>query len=118
MNYQEFYKKSLQNPEDFWKEQSQELAWHKQPSNILSKDMQGYFQWFADGELNLSYLCIDKHIEDGFGNQNAIIYDSPVTNKKQSITYNQLHQEVSKLAGGLKAIGLEKGKFILLKVLK
>ncbi|MEM6686671.1 MAG: AMP-binding protein, partial [Bacteroidota bacterium] len=63
----------------------------------------------ADGKLNLSYLCIDKHINDGFGTQNAIIYDSPVTQKKQQITFNELHAEVSKLAGALQQLGLQKG---------
>ena len=109
MKYQEFYKKSINNPEEFWKEQTQNLAWYKEPKNILSKNEDGYHQWFEDGKLNLSYLCIDKHIEDGYGRQNALIYDSPVTNSKEIITYNRLHKEVSKLAGALKEIGLKKG---------
>ncbi len=109
MKYQDFYNESIQNSEEFWKIQAQNLAWYKQPQNILSKKDDGYHQWFEDGKLNLSYLCIDKHIEDGFGGQNAIIYDSPVTNSKEIITYNRLHKEVSKLAGALKEIGLKKG---------
>ncbi len=109
MKYQEFYKKSINNPDEFWKEHAQNLAWYKEPKNILSKNEDGYHQWFEDGKLNLSYLCIDKHIEDGFGRQNALIYDSPVTNSKEIITYNRLFKEVSKLAGALKEIGLKKG---------
>lgn len=109
MTYQEFYGQSITNPETFWKEQAQKLSWYKEPDNILTKNDDGYYQWFEDGKLNLSYLCIDKHIEDGFGGQNAIIYDSPVTNSKEIITYNRLHKEVSKLAGALKEIGLKKG---------
>ncbi|MEY8849178.1 acetate--CoA ligase [Psychroserpens sp. XS_ASV72] len=109
MNYQEFYKKSIDQPEHFWKAQADALEWFKSPNAILSKDEHDYYQWFEDGQLNLSYLCIDKHINDGFGNQNAIIYDSPVTDTKQHITFSQLHEEVSKLAGGLKDLGLQKG---------
>ncbi|WP_452226193.1 acetate--CoA ligase [Lacinutrix cladophorae] len=109
MNYQEFYQKSIQHPKHFWKEQANQIDWFKTPNTILSKDKYNYNQWFADGELNLSYLCVDKHIKDGFGNQNALIYDSPVTNNKEHITFNQLHHEVSKLAGGLQSLGLEKG---------
>lgn len=109
MYYQEFYKKSIEQPEQFWQEQAMELDWLKAPKNILSKDKYDYNQWFKDGELNLSYLCIDKHINDGFGDQNAIIYDSPVTNTKEHITFNKLHHEVSKLAGGLQSLGLQKG---------
>ncbi|MGB6267716.1 MAG: acetate--CoA ligase [Olleya sp.] len=109
MDYQVFYQKSIDYPEQFWSEQANQLDWFKAPKNILSKDKYDYPQWFEDGQLNLSYLCIDKHIKDGFGNQNAIIYDSPVTNTKQHITFNQLHHEVSKLAGGLQGLGFQKG---------
>lgn len=109
MNYQDFYSKSIQNPENFWAEQAKQLAWYDLPKTMLSKDKYNYPHWFKDGTLNVSYLCIDKHIEDGFGKQNAIIYDSPVTGIKQHISYNQLHEEVSKLAGGLQALGLQKG---------
>jgi propionyl-CoA synthetase len=109
MRYQKFYQESIQQPEKFWKEHANQLDWFKAPSTILSNDKFGYNQWFEDGQLNLSYLCIDKHIKDGFGEQNAVIYDSPVTNTKQHITFNQLHHEVSKLAGGLQDLGLKKG---------
>ncbi|WP_055436790.1 acetate--CoA ligase [Lacinutrix algicola] len=109
MYYQEFYKKSIEQPVLFWQEQAMQLDWFKAPKGILSKDKYEYDQWFQDGQLNLSYLCIDKHIKDGFGEQNAIIYDSPVTNAKEHITFNKLHHEVSKLAGGLQGLGLQKG---------
>ena len=109
MNYQEFYQKSIDYPEEFWKEQALQLEWFNTPKIIASKDKYSYNQWFEDGQLNLSYLCIDKHIHDGFGEQNAIIYDSPVTHTKQKITFNDLHFEVSKLAGGLQRLGLKKG---------
>ena len=88
MNYQEIYQESINDPESFWKKQAEKLNWYKQPSRILGIDEYDYPQWFQDGKLNLSYLCIDKHIEDGFGNQNAIIYDSPVTDKKQCVIHD------------------------------
>jgi len=109
MNYKEFYKESIHQPEQFWEKQANQLDWFKKLKTILSKDKYNYNQWFEDGELNLSYLCIDKHIKDGFGDQNAVIFDSPVTNTKEHITFNQLHHEVSKLAGGLHTLGLKKG---------
>ncbi|QXP79307.1 MULTISPECIES: AMP-binding protein [Winogradskyella] len=109
MKYQEFYNESIQNPEQFWKNQASNIDWFKSPKTILSKDEYDYNQWFEDGELNLSYLCIDKHIKDGFGDQKALVYDSPVTHTKKQITFNELHHEVSKLAGGLQNLGLTKG---------
>lgn len=109
MNYYEFYKKSKESVLDFWNEQSQRIAWHTPPKTILSKDNNEYPLWYADGELNLCYLAIDKHIEDGFGEQIAIIYDSPVTQTVKKYTYSEVKSEVAKLAGGLLSLGLEKG---------
>ena len=114
MNYQEFYKESIEKPNQFWKTQSMEIDWFKKPEKILSKNKDDYDQWFEDGQLNLSYLCVDKHIKDGFGKQNAIIYDSPVTNTKEFITFDTLYEEVSKLAGGLKCLGLTKGDTVII----
>ncbi|GLB53814.1 acyl-CoA synthetase [Neptunitalea chrysea] len=109
MNYKNFYNRSIANPEAFWKEQASELTWYDFPSTILSKDSYNYDQWFSDGKLNMSYLCIDKHVQDGYGDQVAIIYDSPVTNTKKKYTYNDMKSEVGRLAGALKKLGLEKG---------
>ena len=109
MKYKEFYSESIQNPEGFWKEQAQALAWDRFPTEILKKAPNGGSHWFADGELNMSYLCIDRHIEAGYGDQVAVYYDSPVTDTKEEITYFKLRDEVSKLAGGLQKLGLQKG---------
>ena len=109
MNYNDFYSKSIQDPEGFWMEQAQDLAWNQFPKNILTTAPNGSSHWFSDGELNMSYLCIDRHIESGHGEQVAIYYDSPVTETRAQITFFQLHHEVSKLAGGMKELGLQKG---------
>ncbi len=108
MKYSTFYQQSIKHPETFWKEQSEKIAWYKKPENIISKDANNYPLWFKDGELNICYLAIDKHIEDGYGNQIAIIFDSPVTQTIEKYTYFQLQEEVAKLAGGLKSLGLKK----------
>jgi propionyl-CoA synthetase len=110
MNYNEFYQKSLDNPTLFWKEQAGAIKWHKQPSTILSKDKNDYPLWYADGELNICYLALDKHIEDGFGDQTAMIYDSPVTQTVKKYTYNEVKTEVAKFAGGLLSLGIKKGE--------
>ena len=109
MNYYEFYKKSNESAVDFWKEQSQNISWFSNPSTILSNDSNDYPLWFGDGKLNACYLALDKHIEDGFGEQIAIIYDSPVTQTVKKYTFNEVKTEVAKLAGGLVSLGLEKG---------
>jgi propionyl-CoA synthetase len=109
MNADDLFKRSIEAKENFWKEQAQEISWFEFPTQILSQDENNYTEWFSDGKLNMCYLCIDKHIEDGFGEQIAIIYDSPVTDQKKTYTFNQAKEEISKLAGGLVSLGLEKG---------
>ncbi len=109
MTYQELYNHSIQSPEKFWSEQVNAIKWFKIPTTILSKDQNEYPLWFADGELNACYLALDKHIEDGFGDNVAIIYDSPVTQTVKKYTYNEVKTEVAKLAGGMLSLGLKKG---------
>lgn len=114
MKYQDLYEKSSQNQEDFWLEQSKELKWLKPPTKALEQDADGVYNWFPDGETNLSYLAIDQHIEDGYGDSIAMIYDSAVRHHKIPYTYNDLKEEVEKLAGGLKALGVEKGDRVVI----
>lgn len=109
MNYQEFYSKSIQSPENFWKEQATQIQWYNNPQTILSKDDNDYPVWFKDGQLNVCYLALDKHIEDGYGEQTAIIYDSPVTQTIKKYSYNEVKSEVARLAGGMLSLGLKKG---------
>ena len=96
MNYQEIYQYSINEKEKFWAEQARQLKWFKEPSNILSKNENGFDRWFADGEMNTCYLCLDHHVEQGRGEQTALIYDSPVTNtiKKYSYIANNKEQVI------------------------
>lgn len=110
MKYNDLYKNSIDNPELFWKEQATNFKWFTEPKSVLSEDKNGYPTWFADGELNACYLALDKHIEDGFGEQIAMIYDSPVTQNIKKYTYNEVKTEVAKLAGGLVSLGIKKGE--------
>lgn len=109
MKYCDIYNKSITSSEAFWAEQANQLEWYKKPSSIVSQDNNDYPLWFADGELNACFLALDKHIKDGFGEQIAIIYDSPVTQTVKKYTFNDVKTEVAKLAGGLLSLGLQKG---------
>ncbi len=108
-NYSDFYNQSIQNPSEFWKDQMDSIDWYTKPVTILSKDDQDYPIWYKDGELNICYLAIDKHIQDGYGDQIAFIYDSPVTQTIKEYTYYEVKTEVAKLAGGLVSLGMQKG---------
>ncbi|TNE78246.1 MAG: propionyl-CoA synthetase [Gammaproteobacteria bacterium] len=112
--YQKQYQQFLENPEDFWRAQASRIAWYKPPTDILSVDENQYFRWYADGELNTSYLCLDYHVEQGRGDQTALIYDSPVTGNKATLTYSQLRDDVARFAGGLKKLGVVKGDRVVI----
>ncbi len=114
MSYQQEYKSSIEDPARFWEEKAKLIEWYKFPENILSVDEQGIERWYADGELNTCYLALDYHVEHGRAEQLALIYDSPVTGKKQSFTYEQLRNEVALCAGMLKELGVGKGDRVII----
>ena len=109
MNYKDIYTKSIEQPEEFWAEQANAIEWYNIPENILSTDENGYPLWYKDGELNICYLALDKHIQDGFGDKTALIYDSPVTQTVKRYSFSEVKTEVAKLAGGMQSLGLKKG---------
>jgi propionyl-CoA synthetase len=109
MSYQAEYQRSIEQPAEFWAEQAKALPWFKAPQDILTQDNEGIYHWFDDGEMNTAYMAVDYHVENGRGDQPAIIYDSPVSNSKSVLTYAQLQEQVSLFAGVLKAQGVEKG---------
>ena len=90
MSYNTEYNQSITEPEIFWGEKAAALPWFKQPQQILSKDENGMDRWFADGEMNTCYMAVDYHVEQGRGDQAALIYDSPVSDTKAIIPYAQL----------------------------
>ncbi len=114
MSYQAEYEKSIETPELFWGEKAEDIHWFKKPQKILSQDENGISRWFADGELNTAYLALDFHVENGRAEQDALIFDSPVTNTKIRYTYKELRDEVAKFAGILKAQGVGKGDRVVI----
>ncbi len=114
MSYNEEYRRSIETPEAFWAEKAEAVKWFKKPETILSKDKNGIDRWFADGEMNTAYLALDYHVESGRGDQDALIYDSPVTDTKQRYTYSELRDAVAKFAGVLKSQGVEKGDRVVI----
>lgn len=114
MSYQAEYNKSIETPELFWAEKAEDIQWYKKPQKILSQDENGISRWFADGELNTAYLALDFHVENGRADQDALIFDSPVTDTKIRYTYKELRDEVAKFAGILKAQGVGKGDRVVI----
>ncbi|MEG3640513.1 acetate--CoA ligase [Magnetococcus sp. PR-3] len=108
--YQEMYKRSIDDPAAFWAEQAEErIDWFKKWDNVLDFDLRkGNIKWFEGGKLNVSYNCIDRHLEKR-GDQTAIIWEGDDPNSDKKITYNELSAQVNKFANALKARGVKKG---------
>ena len=92
----------------FWHRQALErISWYKEPTQVLDDSNPPFFKWFSDGELNLSYNCLDRHLES-HGDQVAYHWVGEPGDTR-SLTYADLHAEVGRFANGLKSLGLEKG---------
>ena len=112
--YDEAHARSIENPEQFWGEQAEAIHWYKKWDKVLDDSNKPFYRWFVGGELNTCYNAVDYHIDQGRGDQLAIIYDSPVTDTIHKYTYTQLRDEVARFAGLLAAQGVEKGDRVLI----
>jgi propionyl-CoA synthetase len=90
------------------------IDWHTKPTVALNKDNAPLYEWFTDAKVNTCYNAIDRHLLNGRADQDAIIYDSPVTDTKYSITYSELYEKVATLAGALLAKGVSKGDRVII----
>ena len=114
MAYSEIYSRSLSDPEGFWLEAASAIDWIKRPTTALNADRAPFYEWFTDAEVNTCWNAVDRHVEAGRGKQPAIIHDSPVTGTKHVITYAELKDRVARLAGALRAKGVEKGDRVII----
>jgi propionyl-CoA synthetase len=112
--YKKVYDESINNPELFWKSAAEEIDWYKKPAIILDASNKPFYRWFADGELNTCYNAVDRHVENGRADQLALIYDSPVTGKKEKYTYSELLSKVAEFAGALSSLGVQKGDRVII----
>lgn len=114
MSFKEQQEKAKNSTEAYWLEQSELVSWSKAPETILSTNENGWTDWYADGELNTSYLALDYHVEQGRGEQTALIYDSPVSGSKQKFTFLELTELVAKFAEVLQKQQVVKGDRVLI----
>ncbi|MBR9972074.1 propionyl-CoA synthetase [Magnetospirillum sulfuroxidans] len=112
--YQQAYERSLTDPEGFWAEAAKDIHWYKTWDKVLDDSRKPFYRWFTGGEVNTCYNAIDRHVKAGRGAQAAIIYDSPVTDTVKTITYDELKDQVSRFAGLLRGLGVDKGDRVLL----
>ena len=112
--YDETYRRSIEDPEGFWADAAKECHWYKQWDAVLDKSNEPFYRWFPGGEINTCYNALDYHIDNGRGEQDALIYDSPVTDTLKKFTYRELRDQVALFAGALADQGVEKGDRVLI----
>ena len=113
--YELSYNESIQSPEKFWGKKAERLNWFKKWNEINRFDfVKGEIEWFIGGEINASYNCLDRHIEDGFGDEIAIVWEGNDPNHSRSFTYNELLKNVSQFANALKDLNVRKGDRVCL----
>ena len=96
-----------------WQRAAEDIHWYKAPTELLDSSNPPFYRWFPDGVTNACYNALDIHVEQGRGAQDALIYDSPVTNTKRRYSYADLLDQVSRFAGVLAAQGVEKGDRVI-----
>ncbi|MHA1805164.1 MAG: acetate--CoA ligase [Promethearchaeota archaeon] len=107
--YKKLYEKSIEDMEGFWGEQAKSLSWFKPFEKVWEKTDLFPGKWFMGGKLNVCYNCIDRHVEAGKGDKIALIWEADEPGQVRTFTYNDLKREVSKVANGMKKLGLKKG---------
>ncbi|NQU28202.1 MAG: AMP-binding protein, partial [Candidatus Marinimicrobia bacterium] len=113
--YHEIYEKSVADPDAFWAEIAERLTWFKKWDKVQEFDfVSANIKYFSGGKLNVSYNCLDRHVEAGHGNQKALIWEGNDPTESRTYTYAELLAEVEKFANFMKDIGVEKGDRVCL----
>jgi len=112
--YKQMWEKSINDPDDFWLQQAKSLTWFKEPTKSLeytwsTKSRRIEHTWFADGQLNVAYNCLDRHLETPTANKTALIWQGEAEEAVRKFTYKELYKEVCKFANVLKSKGIKKG---------
>ena len=113
--FDKVYARSINDPEGFWGEAADDIHWFKRWDKVLDDSNPPFYRWFVGGETNTCYNAVDRHVEEGRGDQFAYIYDSPITGGAQrKITYAELRDEVARFAGVLKGLGVGYGDRVII----
>lgn len=112
--YENAYHRSLHESEEFWSEVGSHVTWSKTWNKIMDNSEEPFTKWFVGGEINACYNAVDRHVEAGKGSKVALIHDSPLTKTIRKVTYAELLDKVSHLAGALAHLGVSKGDRVLI----
>jgi propionyl-CoA synthetase len=113
MRYEDFYQRSVDEPETFWAEQAKRIHWHTPPEQILDTSRLPFRRWFVGGTTNLCYNAIDRHLDER-GGQLALVAISTETNITRELSYRDLHREVNTFAAVLASLDVGKGDRVVI----
>ncbi len=113
MNYETFYRRSVEDRDGFWRDEARRIHWNRQPEKILDYSKPPFARWFCGGETNLCYNAVDRHLA-ARGDQPALIYISTEVNEEKTFTYRDLHREVSAMAAAMRSLGVERGDRVVI----
>ena len=114
MGYAKLYDSWKSDSEAFWMKAAEAINWDKAPSFALNDTKAPLYEWYTDAMVNTCFNAVDRHVNAGRGEQAAIIYDSPITNTKQHISFSELLEKTANLAGALRAQGIQKGDRVII----
>ena len=114
MDYRTLYRQSLEDPESFWADAAAAIDWIHPWDRVLDSQAQPLARWYSGGLLNTCYNAVDRHVESGHGDRRALIYDSPVTGTQREWSYAELRDEVSRVAGMLRNLGVSPGDRVVI----
>ena len=108
--YRYIYNRSIENPDEFWASIAERVTWYKPWDTVRNFNFkEGKIKWYENGKLNVSYNCLDRHVDSGKGDKKAIIWEGNNPDEDKSFTYTELLSQVKKFANVLKNLGVEKG---------
>ena len=113
-DYKETFRRSLEDPDGFWAEAAEAVAWDRRWDKVLDDSDAPYYRWFTGGKLNTAYNCLDRHVDNGRAEQLALIWDSPVTGQVRRYTYLELRDAVARFAGVLRDRGVGHGDRVII----
>ena len=113
-DYASLYAQSVDDVESFWLDAAQHISWDTPPKTGLDRSDPPSYRWFPDGRLNTCFNAVDRHVLAGRGDQNAIIYDSPITGAKSKLTFAELQQKTARFAGMLSRLGVTTGDRVII----
>jgi len=114
LRYKTLYAEAKNDPIGYWQRQAQRVAWSRPHERVLDDSNPPFYRWYPGAELNTCYNALDRHIEAGHGARAALIYDSSVTNTVKNYSYTELREQVAKLAGAIRALGVKKGDRVII----